>query len=120
MSEEQNQEQAPETPEHSQETIQAAMKILNSPWGNHLISQCIHIGVAAMKADPENFGEITLSEVWEHKIRDIEMLRDVLFVSYAELAGHPDQYAAELAMQRMGDAEVEEVMQEAHAAEPAA
>ena len=90
-----------------------AMKLLNSPWGNHLVSQAIHICVMQLTSEPLRYRENAESDLFKRKIADFEILRNALFPSYGLVAGTVDQSAIELKMARMSDGETEEIMQEA-------
>lgn len=98
---------------NTQEATQDAMTLLNSPWGNHLISQAIQMCLWNLGMEPVRYNENPESDLYKAKIRDLEKLRMVLFPSYSQLHKTVDQHAIELKMLRMSDGEVEEIMESA-------
>jgi len=96
-----------------QVTPEQAMALLNSPWGNHLVSQAIHICINQLAMEPLRYYENNESDLYKAKIRDLEVLRNALFPSYGQVVGTVDQSAIELRMLRMTDGENEEIMQDA-------
>lgn len=97
----------------TEEQTREAMELLNSPWGNHLVSQAIQICLWNIQMEPLRYNENPESDLFKVKLKDLQILKNVLFPSYAQLQKTVDQHAIELKMSRMSQGEKDEIMESA-------
>jgi len=113
MPKKKNRKKAPVVDVRTELQTREAMELLNSPWGNHLVSQAIQICLWNIQMEPLRYNENPESDLFKAKIKDLQTLKHVLFPSYAQLHKTVDQHAIELKMSRMSQGEKEEIMESA-------